>query len=534
MIPQPDPIGLLAAVVSAALFSFAIVFLARSRGKAEFQSIVTPELPPRRERELFEDVLMERRSPGLGLAASAVLHAWVLLAAPAMPYLFPEKLRIDFRNYDVKIVEFRLPRPVMYAAQPQSQPARQRAPRIEQPGREAAAAAASRLQQRTRFELPVAPGGRPRDVILQPDRPPDLPLLMRPNLPTAFLWAQRPAPLERPQLAGLTQPRPDPPKPFVFPQAVPQLQRPNQEMAISDLQIAAAPVATFHPPRLAVMPANVTPVGLAAPEMAPRGELPATVLPPGTPMNLIALMRTPATAASAYMLEAGNRPAGAESGAPGGPDGSTAGGASPSTPGSVPSAATPGVLKGSHADLLAAAPRPPESPTESDKRPQETRPPAGAPGGNLGVIIVQQSSQESILEGAEVLSGEPVYTVFLDVPNTPRRWVLQYCVAGSRPEPSSQISEGVIRIVPRKSVQPPYPLERVPLEMNGFAGSARRLVLYAVVNERGEPENVRLIRGAGEEIDKVAVATLQRWSFRPATRGDAPVAVEALFGIPLQ
>jgi TonB family protein len=183
--------------------------------------------------------------------------------------------------------------------------------------------------------------------------------------------------------------------------------------------------------------------------------------------------------------------------------------------------------------LLAAATAKPGNANEVPK-PAEPAPIQPVSGGNLGVIVVQQSSQDSVLDGADVLTGQPVYTVYFDVPGSPRRWVLQYCVPGAEVEPVLERSETVIRIRPRKSVQPPFPLQRIPLELNGFQGDGRRLVIYALVNARGEVENIKLIRGTGQEIDRTAVATLERWAFRPATRGEEPVAVEALFGIPLQ
>ena len=148
--------------------------------------------------------------------------------------------------------------------------------------------------------------------------------------------------------------------------------------------------------------------------------------------------------------------------------------------------------------------------------------------------MVQQSATETILEGAEVLSGEPIYTVFFDVPGAPRRWILQYCLPESTAQSVVHRAPGVVRIAPKRSVQPPFPLARIPVDLNGFQGRGSRLVIYARINERGEMEDVRLTRGTGMEIDTQAVATLRRWSFRPATQGEDAVAVEAIFGIPLQ
>jgi TonB-like protein len=97
-----------------------------------------------------------------------------------------------------------------------------------------------------------------------------------------------------------------------------------------------------------------------------------------------------------------------------------------------------------------------------------------------------------------------------------------------------QSVEGRVRVMPRRSVQPPYPLERIPVDLRGFKGEAQRLVVYAFVNEKGEALNLRVVHGTGQAVDKTALATLGRWAFRPALKDDQPVAVEAIFGIPLQ
>lgn len=150
------------------------------------------------------------------------------------------------------------------------------------------------------------------------------------------------------------------------------------------------------------------------------------------------------------------------------------------------------------------------------------------------MIIVRPSSQESGLEGSDALSGQPVYTVYFDVPGSPRRWILQYCVSGSESKSLAKAPDGALRIVPKRSVQPPYPLDRAGIDLKAAAGSARRVVVFATIDERGETSNVRLVRGTGQPVDELAVATLKRWAFRPATHGGASVGVEALFEIPLE
>ena len=321
------------------------------------------------------------------------------------------------------------------------------------------------------------------------------------------------------------------------------MQKPNREVAISDLQVGAAPVLTFRPPQLPVPAANVSPVAVPASPNEGRGELPATALLGPNPLNLIALMRNPAPPASGYLLQAGNRlpesqPGTAQPGDSNGSGGKGGDSAGSNSNGSGAQDAGNGTLgKGSHADLLAGDTAGSGGASASEKASSEPRAKAAtqpAPTGNLGIIIVQQSSIEAVLQGSEILTGQPVYTVYFDVPGAPRRWILQYCVPRSVSLPSTVGSEGVVRISPKRSVQPPFPLERIPLNLKGFQGDARRLVVYATVNERGETENIKLIHGTGQEIDYEAVSTLKRWAFRPAMRGETPVAVEALFGIPLQ
>ena len=253
-------------------------------------------------------------------------------------------------------------------------------------------------------------------------------------------------------------------------------------------------------------------------------------------MNLIALMNSPAPLAPAYLVEAGNRLAQPQEGSPPG-----AGRVEPK-PVAAPASesALKELVKESSGPVDRTVP-PTAGPVSAGARSPEDREPAKvvvrdagqAAKGNLGIVIVRSSAQEPAIEAGDFLSGQPVYTVYLDVPGAPRKWVLYYCTpAGSSP---SFVREGesVIRILPKKSVDPPFPLEKIPVDLAGYHGQASRLMVYAIVNERGETENVRLVRGTGQEIDARAVAILKKWTFRPAKRGDSPVAVEALFGIPL-
>ncbi len=537
MIPPLDPAGLLAAVLTAAIFTLAIVYVVRSKATDLETPLSAPLLGVERAgRELFAGVLMESRSSAHSLAISVGLHLLVLLSAPLLPRLFPEQLQFDFRRYNAKIMEFRIPTPLLYSPpeEPKPDSPKRRPSAPAQTGKAepkmALARAGADASRRPQLQLPSSLRTPNKDVIIQPDQPPDVAVAMPYPLPRTLLWAQGPSPLEPSRVVGAPK-RPDIPT-FSLPHADPRIQTPNRQINISDLQIGPGPILTFRDPQLPVPPANVSPLALAG---EGAGELPASALLPGSPMNLLSLVQTPAPRTNAYLIEAGNRLAEPSDDAlaiPGlggqGPGGRGAGGI-----GSGPD-------KGGQADLLRAAGNGDGgesgasggSSSASDSRVRSAT--QAAPHGNMGVIIVQQSAQEAVLEGGEALSGQPVYTVFFEVPGAPRRWILQYCVPGSAARQFVIGPDGVIHILPRRSIQPPYPVDRLPLDLGGVQGDLRRLVVFATINEQGDMDNIRVVRGTGQEIDGAAVAALRRWSFRPALRGEDPVAVEALFGIPLQ
>ncbi len=151
-----------------------------------------------------------------------------------------------------------------------------------------------------------------------------------------------------------------------------------------------------------------------------------------------------------------------------------------------------------------------------------------------GIILIS-NSQTTLLEARGTLTGSPIYTVYLDVPEAPRKWIMQFCLpnSGSR---RLDISNGVIRIRRRKKVSPPFAMHMQPLEFVAGSSSGRRparVIVYAVVDEEGILKNFRVVHGSDPETDNVILANLRSWEFLPAFRGDEPVTVEALFGVPL-
>lgn len=154
------------------------------------------------------------------------------------------------------------------------------------------------------------------------------------------------------------------------------------------------------------------------------------------------------------------------------------------------------------------------------------------PRSQYGIILVSNNRSE-IPEANGVLTGTPVYTVYIDVPESPRKWVLQYCV----PEEKRQSGEsaGVIRIKRVERVDPPHVLASQPLRVNLPPNNAApsSIVVYARFDEEGNLADSRVIRGADPETDQLVLANLASWDFHPAFQHGEPVSVEAVFGIPL-
>ena len=176
----------------------------------------------------------------------------------------------------------------------------------------------------------------------------------------------------------------------------------------------------------------------------------------------------------------------------------------------------------------------PESAAATASKASRRGPLKPLPRKKYGIILVS-NSQTALIEARGTLTGSPIYTVYLDVPEAPRKWVMQFCLpnSGSR---RLNISNGVIRIRPRKKVSPPFAMHMQPMESmatTSAEGMPARVIIYAVVDEDGILKNYRVVHGSDPETDNVILANLRSWEFLPAFRGDEPVTVEALFGVPL-
>ena len=96
--------------------------------------------------------------------------------------------------------------------------------------------------------------------------------------------------------------------------------------------------------------------------------------------------------------------------------------------------------------------------------------------------------------------------------------------ASSQPDTvngNDALGTGNVDIALATSFPPPKPdLSRLP---NGTSGD---VVLDIVIDADGKVSSITLNRGLGHGIDETVIATVQGWSFHPATRDGQPVPSE--------
>jgi hypothetical protein len=152
-----------------------------------------------------------------------------------------------------------------------------------------------------------------------------------------------------------------------------------------------------------------------------------------------------------------------------------------------------------------------------------------------GIIVI--SDESAIPEAEGVLQGNPVYTVYIDVPGFDRKWILQVC-ATDEERGGLQIENGVLRIVTRKKMDPPFAFRRVGPKIDYESldpySTPPRVVVYAKVDASGAIGDLRIVSGLDPETDDRVLASMRGWDFHPAYRDGEAVEVEALFGIPLR
>jgi TonB family protein len=99
---------------------------------------------------------------------------------------------------------------------------------------------------------------------------------------------------------------------------------------------------------------------------------------------------------------------------------------------------------------------------------------------------------------------------------------------GFGPGEGGGIGGGVYRI--GGGVSAPTLIYKIEPEYSEEARKAKHqgtVVLYIVVDEKGMPQNLRVIRPIGLGLDEKAIEAVQKWRFKPGLKDGRPVAVAA-------
>jgi len=150
------------------------------------------------------------------------------------------------------------------------------------------------------------------------------------------------------------------------------------------------------------------------------------------------------------------------------------------------------------------------------------------PAGTYDTVVVQSSPVDQYPESRGLLSGRPIYSVYVSVGSV-RDWTLFFCIPNEKPAPNDS---PVVQIgAPGIPVKAPYAtkLMRPDLTLPSYQ---RYVLVHGFVTADGHFEGLGLVRSIRPETDKALLATLANWEFRPATRDGASVRVEFLLSIP--
>lgn len=475
----------------------------------------SPELP------LFQTVFLPRHNFfGRGLLLSAIFHCLLFFGMPPLLALLPESdaVVMQRRMRAMRALEIRIPErlylpaafldpPLPAAARPKLKdppaPTELAKNQLQEPSVPQPAAAPRIVPQR--FKLPENVRRVSDDqTLIQAHLPPDLALEARVKLPQLVLTSAQVLPRRAPRrfvepgksAAAAVVPRVDAP---------PQLAPANQ--VNPDLRIAsmlAGPEQAVL--RLPKPTAPTKPFQAPAPIPSGRG---ASVSPAlGEPISILALSLDPAPLQERVVIPLGNQ-IGRLPDLP----------ASPVIAEAAAGAARQGVL-GDLARALAALPMRYTTPIRVEH-----------PVNATFDVVVQSASDPGISESVGALSGQPVYTVYLNV-GAPKAWLLQYCIP-REVSGALQIVAGAVNIGNPAPLKAPFPLVTVlpPATMVPRTGY---IIVRALLDASGQIKEPNVLRAPNPSFKAPILAELLKWQFRPAVRNGGPVAVEVLLAIPPQ
>ena len=374
--------------------------------------------------------------------------------------------------------------------------------------------------RRRRFDLPpVQRRVESSQSLIQPQYGPDLAPTKDLHLPEVFFWSPPPA-VRIPQ------------KPFVQPGHV---TRPTQARLLdaapklelpTGLETGPPQAVTVLDPKLLAAFGDSMPIRTSYPDQ-PRARMGMSGDPlAGDPANLLSISSDPLPLREFMTAPPGNQigqtPEGVLRGGDGGGDASGRGsGTGPGTSGRGAGSGLPGGTGGGNGSGSA----PPSASTRSAAL-AATR--IDHPAGGVVDVVVQSTDLEGFAESAGVLSGKPIYSVFLAV-GAAKEWILQYCIPLGEDQ-AAEVNGAVVRLGSSSPLSAPYPRVTFRPPLHHAAGT--HLMLHGFITPAGKFQELRLLGKGDPRTTGEAIAVLEEWEFRPATQDGSPVRVEILLAIP--
>jgi hypothetical protein len=372
-------------------------------------------------------------------------------------------------------------------------------------------------------------------IILQPDPEPRAP---KPPaaLPALAFWARQAPELPRPRALEVVSPgRTESPSPAPKPAGPPVLAAPNREAAITDVNIAMPQKPAQTPPALPVPNSATVPVLIRA-VTDPRTASFETVS--GQPVNIIALAAERSNARDVAIPKGfQNLPS-----SPAG-DGERSG----SERGDRPASEAVGTAREGAAKAPGSPSRQPVGATnQTDAQPsvasvltlQPGMPPQppGVPevirvqhpsNGSFDVVIMQSAVRDDTPDLAGMLTGNTIYTVYLNVGDR-KEWLMEYCVAA---RDNKQSSPYQINVDDEGTLTPPYPISSSIPGGLGTLRTAKAMVLRGLLTAAGSLQVTKATDTNSPWMSQL-VALVSQWQFRPALRNNKAIDVEVVLVIP--
>jgi hypothetical protein len=147
--------------------------------------------------------------------------------------------------------------------------------------------------------------------------------------------------------------------------------------------------------------------------------------------------------------------------------------------------------------------------------------------GNFDFVIMQSGARDDLSELGGLLSGSPVYTVYLHV-GAAREWLLEYCLLAPGKQRTSPYQ---VDVNDTPAISPPYPLATAVPNSILQQEHARSVVMHGFLTAAGNLRDVKSA-DAGNLLARQLLPLLGEWRFRPALKDREAIEVEILLVIP--